>query len=291
MATNEEIRGVDLIVKAGSTIIGGQDDATLNFDPSSNEVNSKTLQGWRETLAGLIGWSVDVSGFWYEGTPSGAVDGFGASLGIGTAGSGTYDPLAGLSTLTISLNLNTYERSNQDHGGFIVQAPDLRSATIEAEADYVDPNATEGVALDTAMTAFLAGNEVDFQASFGESGSTLSGTGRPMPSALSGTSGDDSTITFTIESTGAVTNGVTGADSGITNLLDAFFADPITQLNVEIGVRKDASQPAYTPEHDKYSGSVWPSTLDITIPANGPIETSATLGGSSELTREMVPVP
>jgi predicted secreted protein len=286
----EPIPGVKILVKADGTIIGGQDDATLNLNINSNEVNTKTNYGWQEMLQALVGWSVDVSGIYFEGseTPT-ATEGFGASLGLRDVGGTSYSTTPALSSLTITLNLETYERDNQDHGGYVVNAPDLRNATVSADIDYTDPNASNAAAVKKVLEAALENrNDLEFRASFGDEGSTFTGTAMPVPGSISASAGNDAEFSFDLESQGAITNNVANADPGLTALLDAFFANPVTKLSAQMGVIMDGTD-SFTADYTKFTGDVWPGSIEITIPASGEITTSMNLPSASDLSMETVP--
>ena len=289
-ASTEELAAKDFIVKTDTTIIGGQDEATLNFNVNSTDLAPKMNNNWRKSLVGLKGWSIDIGGLWYEGTPADRTRGFGSSLGIGAVGSGSYDNLAGLSNLTLALNLATRQVANQDHADWLVELPDLKSATISVEADYVDPNATNGTALAAILTAFEAGNDLDFQYSFGGEGSQFTGTVMPVPGSINTPDGN-ATISFDLEAQGVITETISNPDTGLGALLTAFFASPPTELTAEFGVILDKTQTAYTPEYDLYSGPSYLTSFTLDNPADGPLRTSGTLTGSGALDRAQVPTP
>jgi len=285
----EPIPGVKILVMADGTIIGGQDDGTLNLNINSNEVNTKTNYGWQEMLQALVGWSIDVSGVYLEGssTPT-ATEGFGASLGLRDVGGTSYSTTPALSSLTITLNLETYERDNQDHGGYVINAPDLRNATVSAEIDYTDPNASNATAVNKVLQAALVDrNDLEFRASFGDEGSTLTGRAMPVPGSISASPGNDAQFSFDLESQGAITNNISNADPGLTALLDAFFANPVTRLSAQMGVIMDGTS-SFTADYTKFTGDVWPGTVEITIPASGEITTSMSLPSASDLSMETV---
>lgn len=291
MPENIELAGLDLIVTAGASIIGGQENATLNWEANANEVNTKTNGGWREALTGLIGWNIAVGGLWYEGAPEAAATrGFGSSLGLRAVGGGSYDLLAALAEITFTLQMETREVSNQDHAGYRVVRPNIRGCTIDVTADYVDPNATSNAALQTLLSAFENRDDVEFQYSFGEEGSSFSGLAVPVPQSLQAPNGDDAQVQFQLQTQGPVANALAGVDAGLVALFDAFFTDPPTELAVELGVDR-AQDGDYDEGYDKYSGNCYATELVITNPADGPIQTSGTLTGSSPLTREPVPAP
>ena len=289
-ASTEVLAAKDLIVKAGATIIGGQDEATLNWNVNSTDLAPKMNNNWRKSLVGLKGWSIDIGGLWYEGTPADRTRGFGSSLGIRDVGGTSYTNLSGLSSLTFALNLATRQVANQDHADWLVELPDLKSSTISVEADYIDPNATNGAALGKVLTAFENGNDLEFKYSFGAQGSSFVGTVMPVPGSITAADGN-ATIGFDLEAQGVVTETLSNADAGLSALLAAFFASPPTELTAEFGVILDKTQTAYTPEYDLYSGPSYLTSFTLDNPADGPLRTSGTLTGSGALDRAQVPTP
>lgn len=58
-----KVSGVSVLVKIGTTIVGGQTGASLARGSDTIEATSKDSEGWVESIAGYKNWSVDCEGF------------------------------------------------------------------------------------------------------------------------------------------------------------------------------------------------------------------------------------
>ncbi len=63
MAAGDVIQGVDILVSADGTVIGGQTDATLNLNSKGIDVTHKQSGSWDQGLIGNKNWSVDCDSF------------------------------------------------------------------------------------------------------------------------------------------------------------------------------------------------------------------------------------
>lgn len=59
-----KIKGVDVLIKIGTTTIGGQRGATLNIAADLTDVTTKDSNGWKENEAGFKEWSLEFDGLW-----------------------------------------------------------------------------------------------------------------------------------------------------------------------------------------------------------------------------------
>jgi TP901-1 family phage major tail protein len=57
-----KIKGIDVLIKIGSSAVGGQRGATLNRSGEAIDVTTKDSSGWKESEAGLKEWGVDCDG-------------------------------------------------------------------------------------------------------------------------------------------------------------------------------------------------------------------------------------
>ncbi len=65
-----EIRGVDVLIMKDGSAIAGQRDCSLNISGDDIDTSVKTNQGWKTSLTGLKGWSVNLDCVNYEGDGS-----------------------------------------------------------------------------------------------------------------------------------------------------------------------------------------------------------------------------
>lgn len=67
MATGQKIAGVDVLVKIGDVIVGGQSGATLNRSMNMIETSDKTNNGWVTKIGGLKEFSIEMEAFMVVG--------------------------------------------------------------------------------------------------------------------------------------------------------------------------------------------------------------------------------
>lgn len=60
------MKGVDILIKIGTTVLGGQRNATLNRSAETIDVTTKSSNGWRESVASIKDWGVDCDGLLVE---------------------------------------------------------------------------------------------------------------------------------------------------------------------------------------------------------------------------------
>lgn len=65
--TGKKIAGVDILVKSGTAIIGGQSGATLNRSMNVIETTDKTSNGWVTKIGGTKEWSIELEAFMVMG--------------------------------------------------------------------------------------------------------------------------------------------------------------------------------------------------------------------------------
>ena len=59
------VRGLDLIMKIGSTAIGGQKNAKVSMKSDVLDTSTKTSGDWKRNIAGAKEWSATCDGFYY----------------------------------------------------------------------------------------------------------------------------------------------------------------------------------------------------------------------------------
>jgi len=64
-------KGVNVLVKIGTDVVGAQKGATLNRSSDTFEKTSKMSGGWKEFSASLKEWSIDADGLYTMPTTSG----------------------------------------------------------------------------------------------------------------------------------------------------------------------------------------------------------------------------
>jgi len=61
-----KVKGVDVVIKIGTDLLGGQRSATLNRAGETIDVTTKDSNGWKESEPGLKEWSIDCDGLFVE---------------------------------------------------------------------------------------------------------------------------------------------------------------------------------------------------------------------------------
>ena len=59
------IRGVDVIIKIGNQICGGQRNASLEMSAETMDTTTKGSNGWAEKIAGLKSWTTSCDGIYF----------------------------------------------------------------------------------------------------------------------------------------------------------------------------------------------------------------------------------
>jgi hypothetical protein len=102
----------------------------------------------------------------------------------------------------------------------------------------------------------------------------------PESFALAFPAADVATHDLTLRATGAITEVTTGTDTGLAAVLNSVWPSGApTGLTVEI------NETTSTSGWSKWTGSVFVSSLSVTIPRDGIIRVSGTLSGTGALTR------
>lgn len=59
------IKGLDVIVKVGSQVVGGQRNASLEMSAETMDTTTKSSNGWAEKIAGLKSWTTSCDGIYF----------------------------------------------------------------------------------------------------------------------------------------------------------------------------------------------------------------------------------
>ena len=60
-----EIKGVDVLIKIGSQVIGGQRNATIEMSAETIDTTTKSSGGWSIKIAGLKSWTCSADGVFF----------------------------------------------------------------------------------------------------------------------------------------------------------------------------------------------------------------------------------
>ena len=60
-----EVRGLDVLIKVGSQVVGGQRNASIEMSAESIDATTKTTGGWSKKLAGVKSWTSSCDGVYF----------------------------------------------------------------------------------------------------------------------------------------------------------------------------------------------------------------------------------
>lgn len=59
------IKGVDVLIKIGAQVVGGQRNASLEMSSEVTDITTKSSNGWSEKVAGLKSWTTSCDGIYF----------------------------------------------------------------------------------------------------------------------------------------------------------------------------------------------------------------------------------
>jgi len=276
-----ETVGIDFLLKAGTSTIGGREDATLNLERDASDLapTQGTGSTFRRQLVGLKDFSIDTDALWLTG--GSALNGFSPTVTVNPSAS-SPPTLERISEVTLSIERELVEFSNSSNGEYLARQPSLLSVSSDISVDvdasqfYSTGNASRQLvdAWDSTSGAVdvdiaLPNGNTSFESTF-----VVSTIDLPTPTD------DAAEATFTLESTGVVTETIDSAlGSGLNELLTNIFQDDPSSLTAELTTTQTGNV--------EFTGPVFPSSVEITIPVEGSedgVNTSVTLDAAGALT-------
>jgi len=276
-----ETVGIDFLLKAGTSTIGGREDATLNLERDAGDLAPTQGTGatFRRQLVGLKDFSIDTDALWLTG--GSALNGFSPTVTVNPSAS-SPPTLERISEVTLSIERELVEFANSSNAEYLARQPSLLSVSsditvdVDASAFYSTGNASRQLvdAWDSTSGAVdvdiaLPNGNTSFESTF-----VVSTIDLPTPTD------DAAEATFTLESTGVVTETIDSAlGSGLNELLTNIFQEDPTSLTAELTTTQTGNV--------EFTGPVFPSSIEITIPVEGSedgVNTSVTLDAAGALT-------
>lgn len=276
-----ETVGIDFLLKAGTSTIGGREDATLNLERDASDLapTQGTGSTFRRQLVGLKDFSIDTDALWLTG--GSALNGFSPTVTVNPSAS-SPPTLERISEVTLSIERELVEFANSSNAEYLARQPSLLSVSsditvdVDASAFYSTGNASRQLvdAWDSTSGAVdvdiaLPNGNTSFESTF-----VVSTIDLPTPTD------DAAEATFTLESTGVVTETIDSAlGSGLNELLTNIFQDDPSSLTAELTTTQTGNV--------EFTGPVFPSSVEITIPVEGSedgVNTSVTLDAAGALT-------
>jgi len=275
-----ETVGTDFLLKSDSSTIGGKDGATLTLERDTAELAPTQTTGaqFGRSLAGLKDWSIDFDALWIA--DSAALQGFKPTV---TVNPSTTSPptLNFIEEVTITLERDLVEFANTSNSEYVSRQPSIVRASAEivtdVEADtFYDANTASKLLVD----AWDGSGKEDVEIAL-PGGSTSFSSTWTIPSVdFDAPSADAVQVTYELESTGTITETVnTNLGSGLDSLVQSIFNSSPSALTALLSTT--------TTGDIEFSGPVFPSELEITIPVEGAedgVTTSGTLDGAGALT-------
>lgn len=283
-APNSAVSGIRSVIVVDNTLVGMQQDATLNLPTETVEIVTKNNFGWTETLPGVRDWSLDLSNLAVDTNGNPFISNDNANrckLEIDIAGTPTIVPK--LESLEFTLSQATEKRSTLDTG--LSQSIFLgeRSMSISASAEYIDPEATNGAALKEILSARAAAERVGFTLTVDQY--TLSGQISIGDLSLqSGAEAAPMMVDISANSTGQVTTGGTDLHTSVSMLLAAFFA----QNSVTAGMELNDGSGSAIAGSTTYSGDGYATEIAFSASAEEAASMDTTIEGDGAITQDVV---
>jgi predicted secreted protein len=227
----------------------------------------------------LKDFSIDTDALWLTG--GSALNGFSPTVTVNPSAS-SPPTLERISEVTLSIERELVEFANSSNAEYLARQPSLLSVSSDISVDvdasqfYSTGNASRQLvdAWDSTSGAVdvdiaLPNGNTSFESTF-----VVSTIDLPTPTD------DAAEATFTLESTGVVTETIDSAlGSGLNELLTNIFQDDPSSLTAELTTTQTGNV--------EFTGPVFPSSVEITIPVEGSedgVNTSVTLDAAGALT-------
>lgn len=276
-----ETVGIDFLLKAGTSTIGGREDATLTKERDASDLapTQGTGSTFRRQLVGLKDFSIDTDALWLTG--GSALNGFSPTVTVNPSAS-SPPTLERISEVTLSIERELVEFANSSNAEYLARQPSLLSVSSDISVDvdasqfYSTGNASRQLvdAWDSTSGA------VDVDIALPNGNTSFESTFVVSTIDLSAPTDDAAEATFTLESTGVVTETIGSAlGSGLNELLTNIFQDDPSSLTAELTTTQTGNV--------EFTGPVFPSSVEITIPVEGSedgVNTSVTLDAAGALT-------
>jgi hypothetical protein len=276
-APETEIVGVNALVKANSTLIGGQLGAQLSFTAGLIEILDKQSGLWGESIPGRAEWDLSLDNAYTESDSSHEV-GANDNAKVEIDYNSTTNVVPGLSDFSATLSAETTSVAGLDDPLYRYQRVTGLGMDLSLSGQYFDPASTAGAAYGQILDAQEAGDTIDVTITFGAL--SLTGTIRPSDWTLDLPSEQETaTLDFDFRHEGAIRHSGS-IDSGLDALIDAWFnRSKVTALieYQEGGSKVDGAT--------QYDGDTWVSEIDLEASEGEELSMSVDLVGDGPLNR------
>lgn len=278
--------GIDFLLKADTNTIGGRSGATLSLERDSSELAPTQTTGasFARSLTGLKDFNIDFDALWIK--DGSALNGFAPEIVVDPS---TTNPpaLDFVSEVSLTIERDLVEFANANNSQYAARKPSVirMSADITADVDASSVYST-GTASRLLIDAWDSTEGVeDLEIRLPNNDTSFNGTFTVPSLELDAPTDDAVTLSATLESDGQITETIyTGIGGGLNSLITNIFADSPPALTALFTTETSGSV--------EFSGPVFPSSIDITIPVEGSedgVNTSGTLEAAGALTIEETP--
>ena len=101
------IKGLDVLIKVGSTVVGGQRNASLEMSAETIDTTVKTTGGWASKITGIKSWTSSCDGVYFlddaglEAAQTAFMNGTAVSLEFSNSNGLTYSGQAVITSMSV----------------------------------------------------------------------------------------------------------------------------------------------------------------------------------------------
>ena len=101
------IKGLDVLIKVGSTVVGGQRNASLEMSAETIDTTVKTTGGWASKIPGIKSWTSSCDGVYFvddaglEAAQTAFMNGTAVSLEFSNSNGLTYSGQAVITSMSV----------------------------------------------------------------------------------------------------------------------------------------------------------------------------------------------
>ena len=274
--TTEQV-GIDFLIKADSTLIGGATNATYSRTTSMVNVTNKDSGRHAENLPTTQEATIDFDAGFLETSQQ---TGQALTVEVSSDGGSTFEEVENVTNASLDLSMSLIDRTDADSSRWRELLPGERSATASVDIHYVDPESH--AAFDTILSAQDNGNTITVKITLGafEYEADFHVADHGLDSAVNDAAG--TTISLTQSDTDPTLT-ATSNDDGLQVITDGFYADPSNSFTVLMEV-VDTSATAVSGATSR-EGTFYPESLTIDMPFDGEATVSGTLQNDGAITR------
>jgi len=277
-APTNEVVGVNLLLKANSTLIGGQLDLSLEKTLNQQEVNDKSAGYWGGSIPGFSESSITADNA-YTGSGGDHLLGENDNVKVTLEdqGGASTETVKGLQELTCTFDAELEEVQTFQSSDAKEYRVTGQSMELSMSGQYFDPNSTEGAGHDKIFSAEENDEYLTLTLTFGAL--SITGKIRPTDWTLNAPS-DNETATFApaFRHVDAISHSGT-VDGGLDALVDAWFNRNTVSVLVEYNTGSVVTGAT------KFTGTAYASSIELSGTQGEPLNLNTDLQIDGKLTR------